>query len=459
MELCQSGALTELHKFDTFTSSMTLNKEIFKISIPNIISNISIPLLGIVDTALMGRMNDPAYIGAIAIGGIIFNVLYWGLGFLRPGTTGLTAQAYGSKNNAEVYSLLYRALSIGLIFGVFLLLVKNPTGQLFLDILDGSEKVKSLSGTYFDIRIWAAPAVLCLFAFRGWFFGVQNAIAPMILTIVANLLNIFFSWYFVMVLEQGVKGVAYGTLIAQWATLFLAMGIFLLRHKHKAIEYFDKSIFKAKELKRFLVVNRDMFIRNMGLILVFSYFTNHSSKLGDSYLATNQMLLELFYLMSYAVDGFAYASESLVGKYLGAGNIEKAVRVIKKCLIFGLGFGLIFGVSYILFGQNLLRVLTTNKQLIKDSQPYFIWLSAVGVSGALAFVWDGVYSGATASVELRNSMLLSVVAFFIVFNMSDMAYPLYSIWAGMVAFMLSRSLFQILLFKRSILSKWKLENQ
>jgi MATE family multidrug resistance protein len=435
---------------------MTLNKEIFKISIPNIISNISIPLLGIVDTALMGRMNDPAYIGAIAIGGIIFNILYWGFGFLRPGTTGLTAQAYGSNNTKEVYSLLYRALSIGVIFGLLLLLIKSPVSDLFFGILDGSDKVKSLSREYFDIRIWAAPAVLCVFAFRGWFFGVQNAIAPMILTIVANLLNIFLSWYFVMVLDQGVKGVAFGTLIAQWMTLFLAIVIFLYKHRQKATVYFNKSVFQAKEFKRFLVVNRDMFIRNMGLILVFSYFTNHSSKLGDSYLATNQMLLELFYLMSYAVDGFAYASESLVGKYLGAGQVDKAVKVIKKCLVFGLGLGLLFGISYIFFGQHLLRVLTTNKQLIADSQPYFIWLSIVGVSGALAFVWDGVYSGATASVELRNSMLISVVAFFAVFYIADTNYPLYSIWAGMVAFMLTRSIFQIIFFKKSILKKWAL---
>ena len=199
-----------------------------------------------------------------------------------------------------------------------------------------------------------------------------------------------------------------------------------------------------------------MFIRNMGLILVFSYFTNHSSKLGDSYLATNQMLLELFYLMSYAVDGFAYASESLVGKYLGAGQVDKAIKVIKKCLVFGLGLGLLFGITYIFFGQHLLRVLTTNKQLITDSQPYFIWLSIVGVSGALAFVWDGVYSGATASVELRNSMLISVIVFFAVFYIADTNYPLYSIWAGMVAFMLSRSIFQIIFFKKSILKKWAL---
>ena len=434
---------------------MSINKEIFKISIPNIISNISIPLLGIVDTALMGRMNDPAYIGAIAIGGIIFNVLYWGFGFLRPGTTGLTAQAYGRKDDKEIYSLLYRALTLAVIFGTLLLALKNPLSDLFFSILDGSEKVKDLSSQYFDIRIWAAPAVLSVYAFRGWFFGVQNAIAPMVLTIVANVLNIFFSWYFVMVLEQGVKGVALGTLIAQWLTFFIAIGIFIYRHKEKAIQYLNFAILKGKELKRFIVVNRDMFIRNMGLILVFSYFTNHSSKVGDSYLATNQMLLELFYLMSYAVDGFAYASESLVGKYLGAQKIKETLTVIRKCLLYGIILGGLFALLYIFFGQSLIGILTTNQQLINDSKPFFIWLALVGLSGALAFVWDGIYSGATSSVELRNSMLISVVAFFVTFFALNNSYPLYSIWAAMIAFMLSRSVFQIILFKIRILPNWQ----
>ncbi|MBT8232486.1 MAG: MATE family efflux transporter [Saprospiraceae bacterium] len=434
---------------------MTLDKEIFKISIPNIVSNISIPLLGIVDTALMGRMNDPAYIGAIAIGGIIFNILYWGFGFLRPGTTGLTAQAFGKNDDNEIYSLLYRGLIIGVIISGILLLLHSFLDGLFFSILDGSQKVKGLASEYFHIRIWAAPAVLCLFSFRGWFFGVQNAIAPMVLTIVANILNIFFSWYFVIILEKGVAGVAYGTLIAQWLTLVLAMIIFIYRHRSKARKYFNRGVFKAQELKRFLIINRDMFIRNMGLILVFSYFTNHSSKLGDAYLATNQMLLELFYLMSYTVDGFAYASESLVGKYLGAGQIKVVKKVIKKCLIYGLALGCVFALSYTFYGQQLLRVLTTNQDLINDSQPYFIWLALVGLAGALAFVWDGVYSGATASVELRNSMLISVVAFFAVFYSLNNAYPLYSVWAGMIAFMLSRSVFQMILFNKSIIARWE----
>ncbi len=434
---------------------MTIDKEIFKISLPNIISNISIPLLGIVDTALMGRMDDPAYIGAIAIGGIIFNILYWGFGFLRPGTTGLTAQAYGQNNLPECYRLLLRSFILGLIFGLLIWLFAKPLGVFFFSILDGSDKVISLSSEYYHIRILAAPAVLAVFAFRGWFFGMQNAIAPMVLTIVSNGLNILFSWYLVMVLDLSVKGVAWGTVIAQWLTFILAVIILIYRHRFRFIKYLDKAIVRAAELKRFLVVNRDMFIRNMGLILVFSFFTNHSSSVSDRYLAINQMLLELFYFMSYAIDGFAYASESLVGKYLGAQKLDTVKLVVRKCLFYGLGLAVAFSLVYLFFGNEILSILTSNKSLIAEGQKYLIWCALVGLTGALAFIWDGVYSGATASVELRNSMLISVILFFILFYSVKPFYPLYAIWIGMIAFMAGRSIFQIWYYNKSILSRWQ----
>jgi MATE family multidrug resistance protein len=366
----------------------------------------------------------------------------------------LTAQAFGKDDIAESYRLLFRSLIIAVLISLILLLIYKPIGNLFFSILDGSEKVKSLANEYYSIRILAAPAVLCLFAFRGWFFGMQNAVVPMVLTIVVNILNILFSWYFVMKLGMSVEGVAIGTVIAQWMTLFLAIVILLYRHRLKLFGYWDIGILKAEELKRFMIVNRDMFIRNMGLILVFSFFTNHSSKLGDGYLAVNQILLELFYLMSYTIDGFAYASESLVGKYLGAANLQKTKLVIKKCLIYGLLLGFLISGIYMIWGENILSIFTTNKALIAEGNRYMIWCALVGVSGALAFIWDGVYSGATASVELRNSMFFAVVAFFLVFYLSSNAFPYKAIWFAMIAFMLARSGFQIVLYKKSILSRW-----
>ncbi len=434
---------------------MTINKEIFRIAIPNIIANISIPLLGIVDTALMGRMDDPAYIGAIALGGIIFNILYWGLGFLRPGTTGLTAQSFGKENFQECYRLLYRSSIIGFSLGLIILIFHDQLGHFCFGLLSGSEQVEALAYEYFSIRVMAAPVVICLFALRGWFFGMQDAISPMILTISANVLNIIFSWYLVMEMDMSVAGVAYGTMAAQFITFSVAIVIIVVKYKSDVIKYFDSAVFKAKEMLRFLSVNRDMFIRNLCMILVFSFYTNYSSHIDDDYLAINQMLLQLFYFMAYAVDGFAYASESLVGKYLGANSIIKVKEVIKKCLIYGLGFGALFSIGFIISGSSILRVMTTNLQLITDAQPYFIWLALVSISGALAFIWDGVYSGATAATELRDSMLISTVFFFVVFYSTKSNYPEVSIWAAMVAFMLSRSVFQIILYKYKIEKQWE----
>ncbi len=404
----------------------------------------------------MGRMDDPAYIGAIALGGIIFSILYWGLGFLRPGTTGLTAQSYGKNNIEECYKLLFRSSLIGLGLGLLILVFHQPIGMLCFGFLSGSERVESLAYEYYSIRVLAAPVVISVFALRGWFFGMQDAVSPMILTICSNVLNIIFSWYLVMRLDMSVAGVAYGTLAAQYVTFLVAICIILVKYKSGIIKYINASIFKAKEMLQFLSINRDMFIRNLCMILVFSFYTNYSSKIDDDYLAINQMLLQLFYFMAYAVDGFAYASESLVGKYLGAESIERVKIVIKKCLILGLGFGALFAIGFIFSGGTLLRLMTTNNQLITEAQPYFIWLALVSLSGALAFIWDGVYSGATAAKELRDSMLISTVFFFLVFYTTCSHYPRISIWASMVAFMLSRSVFQIILYKTKIVRQWEI---
>ena len=435
---------------------MTINKEIFKIALPNIIANISIPLLGIVDTALMGRQDDPAYIGAIALAGVIFSILYWGLGFLRPGTTGLTAQAYGQDNKQECYRLMWRSSIIGFALGLLILIFHSFLGETCFRLLSGSEKVESLALEYFSIRVMAAPAVICVMALRGWFFGMQDAIAPMILTIVSNLLNILISWYLVIIKGYGVAGVAYGTMIAQWLTFLIAISLLLYKHRSVIFQYLDSAIFQAKEMLLFLSINRDMFIRNIGMILVFSFFTDYSSQVSDSYLAINQMMMQLFYFMSYAVDGFAYSAESLVGKYLGAQSIPKVRTVIRKCLAYGLGFGALFSVIFLVAGPSMIALMTTSTSLIEESKSLMIWLALISVVGALAFIWDGIYSGATAAKPLRDSMIFSVIVFFVILYLLKNSYPNTVIWAAMLGFMAARSLFQIILYRLRILSKWQI---
>lgn len=398
-------------------------------------------------------MDDPAYIGAIALGGVVFNILYWGFGFLRPGTTGLTAQAFGAKDYPAAYKYFLQAFGLSLIFGLGLLAFHIPIGKFAYSFLNGSEQVKSLSYEYFSIRVLAAPAVISLFAFRGWFFGMQNAVAPMALTIVSNVINIFLSWYLVMKMNMSVQGVAIGTVVAQYFTLLLAFGILLYRHKTEVFKYIEKQTFQLSKMKRFLNVNRDMFLRNIGMILVFSFFTNFSAGVSEEYLAVNEILLQLFYFMSYSVDGFAYAAESLVGRYIGEKSAEKVKVVVRKTLYYGLGFGALFTLLYLFFGDVCMRVFTDNQELIATAAPYYKWLALVALCGALAFIWDGVYGGATASVELRNAMFFSVVSFFVVFYSFKPFYPNHAVWLGMIAFMLARSLFQIFFYKRRIVGR------
>jgi len=409
--------------------------------------------LGIVDTALMGRLGDPAYIGAIALGGVVFNILYWGFGFLRPGTTGITAQAFGAKDYAKCYRYFLQAFTLSLIFGLGLLAFHVPIGKFAYSLLNGSALVKEYSSEYFSIRVLAAPAVIALFAFRGWFFGMQNAVAPMVLTIAANVINAFLSLYLVTQCGMEIRGVAIGTVVAQYTALVLAFVILLYQHRAKVFSYIERQTFQLSKMKRFLNVNRDMFLRNIGMILVFSFFTNYSAGISEEYLAVNEIMLQLFYFMSYSVDGFAYASESLVGRYIGEKSAEKVKIVVRKTLYYGLGFGALFSLVYLFFGEACMRIFTDNRDLIAAAQPYFTWLSLVALCGALAFIWDGVYSGATASKELRNAMFFSVISFFAVFYLLKSSYPNDAVWIAMIAFMLARSLFQIFFYQKRIVGR------
>lgn len=402
----------------------------------------------------MGREENTAFIGAIALGGIVFNILYWGFGFIRPGTTGIVAQEFGANNLEECYRYFFRSFLMAFIAGLLILLFHKPIGHFFFSFLNGNEQIKSLAYEYYSIRILSAPVAISFFAFRGWFFGMQNAWAAMTLTIFVNALNIILSAYFVLYLHWSVKGVALGTLLAEYITLFIAFGLLIYRYRWKLFLYLKLNIFQPEKMKRFLFINGDMFLRNMGLIFVFSYFTHYSAGVHQDYLAMNEILLQMFYLMSYSVDGFAYASESLVGRYIGERNLIKLKMVVRKCMIWGIGTGICFSLLFLLGGRLLMQAFTDKIILLQLSRHYFLWLALVSLCGAMAFIWDGIYSGATASKELRNSMFLSVGLFVLSFLGLRTLFPGYAIWMAMTVFMLSRSLFQIFFYKQKIISRF-----
>jgi len=438
---------------------MSTNKEILKLAIPNILSNITVPLLGIVDTVLMGHEPEKAdiLIGAIGLGGVVLNAIYWNFGFLRMGTTGLTAQAFGAKDRQEQALTLFRALSIGAVLGIILLLISPFVAKNGFNILTNSMNSEAIefARSYFDIRILAVPAVMCLFGLRGWFFGMQNAVFPLILLTTVNLLNVGCSIYFVRYLNMGVEGVAMGTVVAQYVTLILA--VILLIYNYKWIfEFFEfKLIVIGDKLARFFFVNVFIFIRTVMLFLVFAGFSFYSSAVSKTYFAVNQILLELFYLMAYAVDGFAYAAESLVGKYVGAKDWANMKKAVKQTMIWGLRFGILYALVYLLAGKHFLQIFTSDQALVQSGEPYIFWLAIISVVGSIAFIWDGVYGGATLVIEMAISMTLATICFFILYHFLKEEMPTHAIWLALTIYMLARGAGQWILFNRFVKKSFK----
>lgn len=416
-----------------------MNKRILKLAIPNIISNISIPLLSSVDTALVGRLDGVYYLGAIAIGGMIFNFLYWGFGFLRMGTTGLTANAFGGKNERESALILSRAMIVALAGSFLLILLQIPILKLAFAIVNTSDDVLHYTGVYFSIRIWDAPAVLILFAIQGWFLGMQNARYPMYITIFINLLNIALNVYFIYGLGMKVDGVAYGTVIAQYCGLILAAVLFFRKYGKKYINTNRARILILSGLQRFFTVSRDIFIRTLCLIFTYAFFTVQSASFGEDILAVNTILLQLWHLMAYGVDGFAYAAESLTGRYMGARDKKRFTAAVKLLFVWGMGLGAVFSLMYFIFDWHILRIFTDNEELISLALLYFGWTIAAPLINSFCFMWDGVYIGATATGPMRNSMLISSILIFLpAFFLTADLLGNHAIWFAMTTYMLAR---------------------
>ncbi len=430
-----------------------MNKRILKLAIPNIISNVTIPLVGMVDLAILGHLESEKYIGAIAIGGIIFNVIYWGFGFLRMGTSGFTAQALGERNFHEVVNLLGRSVLVALAGAAMLIILTGPIGWISFRLINGSEEVELLSREYYRIRILAAPATLGLYALTGWFVGMQNTKFPMIIAILVNVLNVVFNLYFIYGLGMKSDGVAWGTVVAQYSGF--AMGLFLFfRYYSRLLKYWSiKALFQVKALKRFFLVNSDIFIRTLCLIFVFTFFTSQSAATDNTILAVNTILLQFFMLFSFVADGFAYAAEALVGKFTGARNIVALKKTIRLLFKWGVYISIPFTLAYAFLGEQLLGLLTDNKDIIEVSKPYIIWILFIPLAGFPSFLWDGIYIGATASKGMRNSMIIATFFVFLpVFFLSRASMENHGLWLALILFLIARGAGQTLMAKREVLS-------
>ena len=440
------------HFFLILHKIFLVNRDILKLAIPNIISNITIPLLGLVDMILMGHLSSPIYIGAIALGGTIFSVLYSFFSFLRAGTTGFTAQAFGAKDFTEVSYSLYRSIIIATFAFLLIICLQKPIAKLSIILLDGSDDLENLAITYFFVRIWAAPANMLLYCLNGWFIGMQNTKIPMAIAIIINVLNIILSIFFVVFLKQDVVGVALGTVIAQYCGLATAIIFIFTKYKSYLIKIDIQKLLNINKLKRFFKVNTDLMIRSILLVLTIAFFTNQSAKLGDNTLSINMILLQFFYIFSYFTDGFAYAGEALVGKFIGAKDSKSLQTVVRQLFKWGMYISMPFAILYALFPTTFVKIISDNAEIINEIRPYYIYMVLIPIITFAAFLWDGIYIGATASKAIRNTMIISALLVFL--PMWYFLMPLYAnhgLWIAFLGFMVARGVSMTLFAKKNIL--------
>lgn len=418
------------------------DRQILHIALPSIVSNITVPLLGLIDVSIVGHLGAASYIGAIAVGGMLFNMIYWLFGFLRMGTGGLTAQAYGRHDLQEVTRILLRSLSISLLLALALLLLQYPIRNIAFMCMDTSEEVRQLATLYFHICIWGAPATLGLYGFTGWYIGMQNSRFPMFIAITQNIVNIAASLFFVFVLKMKVEGVALGTLVAQYAGLGMACLLWLAYYRPLRKYLRQKALFDRMEMKRFFQVNRDIFFRTLCLIAVTVFFTSTGAAYGDVVLAVNALLMQLFTLFSYFMDGFAYAGEALTGKYIGAKDNQSLRLTIRHLFKWGIALSLLFTLLYGAGGKSFLGLLTNDTSVISASEEYIYWVLAIPLAGFSAFLLDGICIGATATHLMLRSMLVASASFFLLYYGLHDTLGNHALWMAFIVYLALRGVVQ-----------------
>lgn len=416
------------------------DQEILRLALPSIVQNVTVPLLGLADVAIMGHIGDARYIGAIAVGSMIFNVMYWLCGFLRMGTSGLTAQAYGGSHST--LRILHSSLRLALGIGLAIVVLQMPLRGVSFWLMQPTADVAALCLPYYNICIWGAPAVLGLYALTGWFIGMQDTRTPMMVAIVQNVVNIVLSASFVFLLDMGIAGVALGTLTAQWTGLLIA-GWGALRKAPGGLSL--RTIWKQQTADdfrpaRLLAVNRDIFLRTLCLVAVNLYFTSAGAAQGALMLAVNTLLMQLFTLFSYFMDGFAYAAEAMAGRYYGACDKAALGDVVRRLLRWGWLMAVAFTLLYWAGGTPFLQLLTNDTLVVSAAAHYLPWAVLIPLSGMAAFVWDGVFIGLTRTRSMLMSCAVAAAAFFGLWFALSPSMGNHALWLALLVYLALRGL-------------------
>lgn len=435
-----------------------MNRQILKLAIPSILANITIPLVGLVDTAIVGHISDAHAIGGIAIGTMLFDLLYWNFGFLRVGTSGMTAQAYGRNDREACAQLLTQSVGIALSGALLIWLLQwvFVTGVLYL--VPCSPEVNAFAREYFFIRVWAAPATLSLMAIKGWFIGMQDTVSPMMIDMLVNLVNMLVSYVLAIYTPIGALGVAYGTVVAQLTGLLLSVVILMTKYRMVWQGLSLRQLLRDMSgMGRLMSLNANLFVRSLCFMVVYVGFTSLSAKYGDTDLAVCSILMKLFMLVSYFVDGFAYAGEALVGKFIGEAKSSLASRLIasspitsaiRLLFIWSLGVGAVFTLLFALAYMPMYRAMTSDAIVLERLTHFTAWLIAMPIVSTLAFMWDGVYAGATAGKQIRNAMIWAAIGFLAGYWLSPEGWGTHALFVGYFLHLAARVVYLTAMWKR-----------
>ncbi len=427
-----------------------MNREILRIALPNIISNITVPIMGIVSTMIAGHLGDSVTtIGALAIGVSIFNFIYWNCSFIRMGTSGITAQAFGAGDNRTTTLMLTRAVVVAIVLGIIMLIFQRPLGLVALKIMNGGEMVAA----YFFARIWAVPAGVLLFGLNGWLTGMQNAVIPMVVAIFVNIIHIVCSLWFAFPLGMGIVGIAYASVVAQWTGVVITAAITWWHYGKRFVRISWSEVMDMQAMREFFVINRDIIIRTLCICAAYTFFTAASARMDDAtILAVNTILLELFTLFSYMNDGFAYAAEALTGRFIGAKDGRSLRECVKKCMVWCMVVGVAYVGLYVGWWRELLGLFVEDgadaTQIIEYAGRYISWIIIIPLAASLPFMMDGIMVGATQSRIMRNSMLLATAAYFGLFYSLEPLIGNNALWLAFTSFMALRGVFQYFMSRR-----------
>jgi MATE family multidrug resistance protein len=407
---------------------------------PIILSNSSIPLVGAVDTAVMGHLPDAAYIGAVALGATLFSIIYWGFGFLRMGTTGFVAQALGAADGAEARAALLRALLIAAVLGLAVWTLQAPIGYAAFAFIDASERIETLTRVYFDWRIWSAPAVLANYAVLGTLIGLQGTRAVLVHQLALNGVNVGLDLLFVPVLGFGVEGVAAASVVAEYGAL--ALGLALVRVPLRALPRSGHpvTLLEPLALRALIAINGNIFVRTICLVLSFFYFTTVGARIGEVTVAANAVLLQLQHFLAYGLDGFAHAAEGLTGAAWGARDRLRFRSAVRTTTVLALGVAAGYAAVYALLGPVFIGWMTDLPEVRAAAHAFLPWMIAAPLVSVWSFQLDGIFIGTTRTAEMRNAMLISAAGFWLAVQGLVPVLGNHGLWLALLLFLALRAL-------------------